>query len=175
MDGLNAGRYPPDSILMNALPFRIGFGYDSHRTDPTRPLYLGGVRFDGFPGLAGHSDADVLIHAIIDAILSAAGEGDIGSRFPNTDSRYKDIASMELLRRAIPSGWVIAQVDATVVCDAPKIGPNREQIVASLRTALGAETAITVKGKTTEGLGALGRGEGIVAFAVALLTRPSGA
>lgn len=152
-------------------PFRIGFGYDSHRTDPARPLYLGGVRFDGCPGLAGHSDADVLIHAIIDAILSAAGEGDIGSRFPNTDSRYKDISSMELLRRAIPSGWMIAQVDATVVCDAPKIGPNREQIVASLRTALGATTAITVKGKTTEGLGALGRGEGIVAFAVALLVR----
>lgn len=157
---------------MNALGIRIGFGYDSHRADPARPLYLGGVRFDGFPGLAGHSDADVLVHAVIDAILSAAGDGDIGSRFPNTDSRYKDISSMELLRRAIPSGWTIQQVDATVVCDAPKIGAHREQIIASLRTVLGSGAAISVKGKTTEGLGALGRGEGIVAFAVALLSKP---
>lgn len=156
---------------MSAPGIRIGFGYDSHRIDPSRPLYLGGVRFDGLPGLAGHSDADVLVHAVIDAILSAAGDGDIGSRFPNTDSRYKDISSMELLRRALPLEWTVQQVDATVICDAPKIGAHRDQIIASLRAVLGSGTAISVKGKTTEGLGALGRGEGIVAFAVALLSK----
>jgi 2-C-methyl-D-erythritol 2,4-cyclodiphosphate synthase len=156
-----------------SLPFRVGFGYDSHRIDPARVLYLGGVRFDDAPGLAGHSDADVLTHAMIDAILSAAGEGDIGARFPDTDSRYKDISSLELLRAALPSGWTVAQIDATVICDRPKIGPNRGRIIASLRTVLGPDAAISVKGKTTEGIGALGRGEGVVAFAVALLERVS--
>jgi 2-C-methyl-D-erythritol 2,4-cyclodiphosphate synthase len=157
--------------MTSLLPFRVGFGYDSHRIDASRPLYLGGVRFDDAPGLAGHSDADVLTHAIIDAILSAAGEGDIGTRFPDTDSRYKGISSLELLRLALPANWLIAQVDATVVCDRPKIGPNRDRIIASLRTVLGPDAAISVKGKTTEGIGALGRGEGVVAFAVALLQR----
>lgn len=157
---------------MNAIPdIRIGFGYDSHRTDPHRTLYLGGVRFDGVPGLIGNSDADVLVHAVIDAILSAAGEDDIGTKFPNTDSRYRDISSLELLRRALPSSWVVKQIDATVVCDAPMIGVHRERIVAALRTVLGPDTSISVKGKSTEGLGALGRGEGMVAFAVALLAR----
>ncbi|MEK8022988.1 MAG: 2-C-methyl-D-erythritol 2,4-cyclodiphosphate synthase [Candidatus Hydrogenedentota bacterium] len=156
---------------MSSLPFRIGFGYDSHGVDSSRPLVLGGVTFDDCPGLKGHSDADVLTHAIIDAILSAAGQGDIGEKFPDTDPRYRNISSMELLRQALPAGWLIAQVDATVVCDRPKILPNRERIIGSLRSVLGPEPAISVKGKTTEGLGALGRGEGIVAFAVALLSR----
>lgn len=150
---------------------RIGFGYDSHFVDPTRTLVLGGIRFDDCPGLAGHSDADVLTHAIIDAILSAAGQGDIGEHFPNTDPRYKDISSLELLRAALPVEWTIEQIDATVICDRPKILPNRERIVASLRTVLGPQPQITIKGKTSEGLGALGRGEGMVAFAVALLSK----
>lgn len=150
---------------------RIGFGFDSHRIDPARPLVLGGVRFADCPGLAGHSDADVLVHAIIDAILSAAGAGDIGERFPDTDPRYRGISSLELLRQALPGGLVVEQIDATVVCDRPKILANRERLIASLRTVLGPGPAITVKGKTTEGLGALGRGEGMVAFAVALLAR----
>jgi 2-C-methyl-D-erythritol 2,4-cyclodiphosphate synthase len=150
---------------------RIGFGYDSHFVDPTRSLVLGGLCFENCPGLSGHSDADVLVHAIIDAILSASNGGDIGERFPDTDPRWKGASSLELLRAIIPSDWTIEQIDATVICDRPKILPNRERIIASLRTVLGSHPQITVKGKTTEGLGALGRGEGIVAFAVALLMR----
>lgn len=153
---------------------RIGFGFDSHRTvppgtDSDRQLVLGGVTFPESPGLVGHSDADVLTHAIIDAILSALGEGDIGERFPDTDPQYKNISSLELLRRCCSSKGRLSQVDATVVCDAPKISLNRSRIIDSLRSVLGPDVAVSVKGKTTEGLGALGRGEGIVAFAVALV------
>lgn len=144
---------------------RIGFGYDSHRCDPSRALVLGGVTFPGVPGLAGHSDADVLTHAVIDAILSAAGEGDIGERFPNTDPKYKNASSIELLRQSLPKNAKIAQIDATVVCDRPNILAHREAIIASLRGVLGESAQITVKGKTTEGLNS----DGIVAFAVALL------
>ncbi len=154
-----------------ATSMRIGFGYDAHKIDSWRPLVLGGVKFENCPGLAGHSDADVLVHAVIDAILAAAGAGDIGEKFPDTDPRYKNISSLELLRQALPEGWIVEQIDATVVCDQPKILPNRARIIDSLRTVLGSGTAIMVKGKTTEGLGALGRGEGIIAFCVALLSR----
>lgn len=153
------------------LPFRIGFGYDSHRTDPSRTLKLGGVTFENVPGLAGHSDADVLLHAITDAILSAAGEGDIGSRFPDTDPAFKDADSLELLSKSLLTEWTVAQIDATVVCDQPKIGPRREEIIKTIKSVLNEDAIVSVKGKTSEGLGALGRGEGIVAFAVVILAR----
>lgn len=153
------------------MTIRVGFGYDSHRTDPSRPLVLGGVTFIDCPGLAGHSDADVLVHAIIDAILSAAGLGDIGSKFPDSDPRYRNADSIELLGLSIPGEWKVEQIDATVVCDRPKVSENRKRMIERLRTALGDETAINVKGKTSEGLGFPGRGEGMAAFAVVLLSR----
>ena len=150
---------------------RIGFGYDSHAVDPARTLILGGIKFENISGLKGHSDADVLLHAIIDAILSASGQGDIGEHFPDTDPGYENISSLELLRESIPSDWNIEQIDATVICDQPKILPERSRIIASLKSVLGQNVQITVKGKSTEKLGFLGRGEGIVAFAVALLSK----
>jgi len=151
---------------------RVGMGFDVHpiSDDPARPMVLGGVRFPG-PGLAGHSDADVIAHACADALLGAAGLGDIGSHFPDTDPALVGADSIELLREVgatlRDAGWRVANVDCSVVCDAPKIGPHRDEMQRRLSDAAGGP--ITVKGKRPEGLGALGRNEGIACWAVALV------
>lgn len=153
---------------------RVGMGFDVHpfSDDPERPMVLGGVRFAG-PGLAGHSDADVIAHACADALLGAAGLGDIGSHFPDTDERFAGADSIELLRTVggeiQAAGWTVANVDCSVVCDRPKIAPHRTEMQDRLSDAVGGP--VTVKGKRPEGLGALGRGEGAACWAVALLER----
>ena len=153
---------------------RVGLGYDVHALVPGRPLKLGGVQIESTHGLLGHSDADVLLHAITDAILGAAGLGDIGRLFPDSDARHKGADSVELLRVAAEkvraAGWTVANVDAVVIAQRPKIAPHVAAMRARIAPALGVdETAIGIKGKTTEHLGFTGRGEGIAAQAVALL------
>jgi 2-C-methyl-D-erythritol 2,4-cyclodiphosphate synthase len=154
----------------------VGQGFDVHpfSDDPDRPLVLGGVTFAGERGLAGHSDADVISHAVTDALLGAAGLGDIGEHFPDTDATFAGADSVELLRRAVAdvraAGWTPGNVDCTVVLDAPKLAPRRDDLQARLTDAVGAP--VTVKGKRPEGLGALGRGEGIACFAVAVVSSP---
>lgn len=146
---------------------RVGIGYDSHRLVPGRPLILGGIEIPYELGLDGHSDADVLTHAVIDAVLGAAGAGDIGSHFPPTDERWRDADSIELLATVVATlEGAPVNADATVICERPPIGPHRMAIEARLSAALGAP--VSVKATTNEGLGALGRGEGIAAMAVAL-------
>jgi 2-C-methyl-D-erythritol 2,4-cyclodiphosphate synthase len=150
-----------------------GIGWDSHRLEEGRPLVLGGVEIPGAErGLAGWSDADVLTHAVIDALLGAAGLGDIGQHFPDTDERWRGADSIELLRAVaemLPGP--VANVDATVACEAPKLGPHRDEMRARLAEALGVDaTAVNVKFTTGEGMGFVGRGEGIAAVAVATLT-----
>ena len=153
---------------------RTGIGYDSHRLVEGRRLILGGVDIPHEQGLAGHSDADVLTHAVIDALLGAAGLDDIGRHFPDTDERFKDADSIALLGEAI---WMVQErelrivnVDATVVIERPKLAPHREQIRASLAGALGLQPEdVNVKATTGEGIGFVGRGEGVAAIAVATL------
>jgi 2-C-methyl-D-erythritol 2,4-cyclodiphosphate synthase len=151
---------------------RTGIGWDSHRLESGRPLIIGGVEIpNSVRGLAGWSDADVLTHAVIDALLGAAGLGDIGQHFPDTDERWRDADSIELLREVralLPAAPV--HVDATVVCEAPKLAPQRDAMRARLAEALGVEpAAVNVKFTTGEGMGFVGRGEGIAALAVATL------
>ena len=152
---------------------RVGQGFDIHRfsDDPARPLVLGGVVFDGARGLHGHSDADAIAHAVTDALLGAAGLGDIGEHFPDTDPRWKGADSIELLRHAATlvrdAGWVVGNVDCSVVCETPKLAPRRAEMQQRLSAA--ASGPVTVKGRRAEGLGALGRGEGIACWAVAVL------
>jgi len=145
---------------------RVGIGYDVHRLVPGRPLIVGGVEIEFDRGLAGHSDADVLAHAITDAVLGAAGAGDIGTHFPPDDDRWRDADSIELLRTVLAGldGRVV-NVDATVICERPPINPHREAIEARLGAAVGAP--VSVKATTNEGLGAIGSGQGIAAIAVA--------
>jgi 2-C-methyl-D-erythritol 2,4-cyclodiphosphate synthase len=145
---------------------RVGIGYDSHRLVPGGPLLIGGVEIEFDRSLEGHSDADVLAHAVTDAVLGAAGAGDIGSHFPPTDERWRDADSIELLRAVVAGldGRVV-NVDATVICERPAIGPHRAAIEGRLGDALGAP--VSVKATTNEGLGAIGREEGIAAIAVA--------
>ena len=156
---------------------RVGIGFDVHPfdDDPSRPMVLGGIRFPG-RGLTGHSDADVIAHACADALLGAAGLGDIGSHFPDTDPRFSGADSIELLRAVgdeiRQAGWTVANVDCSVVCDDPKIGPHRDDMQERLSGAAGGP--VTVKGKRPEGLGALGRGEGVACWAVALLESEDG-
>ena len=152
----------------------IGLGYDTHRFEAGRPLILGGVRIEHDQGLAGHSDADVLTHAVIDALLGAAGLGDIGLHFPDTDERWRDADSIELLR--VTSGLVanedlhVVNVDATLVLEAPKIGPHRHAMREKLADALNLPVRhVNVKATTGEGMGFVGRGEGAAAMAVAML------
>ena len=150
---------------------RSGIGYDSHRLEAGRRLVLGGVVVpEAERGLVGHSDADVLTHAVIDALLGAAGLGDIGGHFPDTDARWKDADSIELLRevRAMVSreGFVVVHLDATVICEAPKLGPFRTGMQEALALASGCGS-VNVKFTTNEGMGFVGRGEGIAAMAVA--------
>jgi 2-C-methyl-D-erythritol 2,4-cyclodiphosphate synthase len=155
---------------------RVGIGYDTHRTSGVRTLVLGGVELPGVPGLHGFSDSDVLTHAVIDAVLGAAALGDIGRHFPDTDPRYEGADSIELLREAVvrvaAEGWRVGNVDATVICEEPRISPHAADMAERLAAALGVEAAsVSVKGTTNEGMGFLGRGEGIAALAVAMLQR----
>jgi 2-C-methyl-D-erythritol 4-phosphate cytidylyltransferase / 2-C-methyl-D-erythritol 2,4-cyclodiphosphate synthase len=157
-----------------SLAMRIGAGYDLHRLVPGRPLLLGGVTLPFPLGLAGHSDADVLSHAVIDAILGAAGAGDIGRHFPDTDERWKGASSLDLLRRATAvvrkAGFEVENVDAVVIAEQPRLVPFLPAITGRLAEALGIEEArVSVKGKTNEGVGEIGRGEAIAVHAVALL------
>ena len=147
---------------------RVGTGYDSHRFAAGRRLVLGGVEIDHEQGLAGHSDADVVTHAVIDAVLGAAGLGDLGAHFPPSDERWRDADSLDLLRTVLGEvrGFV-ANVDVTVICEQPAIGPHRPEMERLLGEALAAP--VNVKATTNEGMGWVGRGEGIAAIAVALL------
>jgi 2-C-methyl-D-erythritol 2,4-cyclodiphosphate synthase len=149
---------------------RSGIGIDSHRFASGRPLILGGVEIPSERGLEGHSDADVLTHAIIDALLGAAGLGDIGQHFPDTDERWRDADSMDLLRSVLAdvqaAGWAVAHVDATVMLERPKLAPHRDAIRDSLATGLG---SVNVKFTTGERMGFVGREEGAAALAVATL------
>jgi 2-C-methyl-D-erythritol 2,4-cyclodiphosphate synthase len=162
------------------MSFRSGLGYDSHRFADGRKLILGGVEIpEATRGLIGHSDADVLAHAVTDAVLGAAGLGDIGRHFPDTDDRWKDADSIELLREAVrlatAEGWAVENVDATVICEAPKLGPHRGAMEATLAGALGADAAaVNVKFTTNEAMGFVGRGEGIAALATAALAARQG-
>jgi 2-C-methyl-D-erythritol 2,4-cyclodiphosphate synthase len=149
-----------------------GIGYDSHRLIAGRRLLLGGVEIPGELGLDGHSDADVLAHAVIDALLGAAGLGDIGQHFPDSDERWRDADSMGLLREAVAmvgaAGLELVNVDCTVVMEAPKIAPHRQAIRDGLAAALGLPAQrVNVKASTGEGIGFVGRGEGVAALAVA--------
>jgi 2-C-methyl-D-erythritol 2,4-cyclodiphosphate synthase len=156
---------------------RIGIGYDIHRLIPGRPLWLGGVQIPFDRGLDGHSDADALLHAIIDALLGAAGLPDIGHYFPPSDSKIKNIASAVMLAKALSevqmAGYRVVNVDSVVLAEAPKISPYRDKMRAELAKLLGISvTDVQIKGKTNEGLDAVGRGEAIAAHAVVLLTAP---
>lgn len=154
---------------------RIGQGYDVHAfsDDPARPLVVGGVTIEGAPGLAGHSDADVLAHAIADALLGAGHLGDLGSRFPATDE-WKDISSLDILRQTAAwlreDGSTITYVDSTVVAQRPRLAPHKSEMEQAIAGALGvAGELVSVKATTTDRLGALGRGEGMAAYAVVLV------
>ena len=151
-----------------------GIGWDVHRLEAGRELILGGVRLEHDRGLHGHSDADVLTHAVIDALLGAAGLGDIGQHFPDTDPRFKDADSIQLLRTVVAylgeRGFAIGNVDATVVLERPKLGPHKAAMRARLAEALGVdERRVNVKATTGEGMGFVGREEGAAALAVAAL------
>lgn len=153
---------------------RIGIGYDSHRFAEGRKLILGGVQIPHVQGLAGHSDADAVAHAITDAMLGAAALGDIGTHFPPSDERWRDADSLDLLRRASvlleERGYQVVNVDVTVVCEAPRIGPHAGAMRERLAAALGIGSQhVSVKGKTNEGMGWIGRGEGIAVVATALI------
>ena len=153
---------------------RIGFGYDSHRFEEGRRLVLGGVEFPGETGLAGHSDADALIHAIIDALFGAAALGDIGSHFPDTDPKWKDADSARLLEAAVreieSAGYRIGNIDATVICERPKLRQKIDAIRNRLASIIGIDASrISVKGKTNERMDDIGTGVGIAVHAVALL------
>ena len=156
---------------------RVGQGFDVHRysDDRLRVLVLGGQRFEGERGLHGHSDSDVVAHACIDALLAASGLGDIGSMFPDTDPGLSGADSIEMLRQAVAAvrsaGWNPVNVSCSVVLDSPRISPRKTQMQRCLSEAAGAP--VTVTGRSTEGVGALGRGEGVAAWAVALVSRAS--
>lgn len=159
------------------LEIRVGQGFDIHpfSDDPDRRMVLGGVAFDG-PGLVGHSDADAVVHAVIDALLGAASLGDIGQRYPDTDPAHAGADSMALLVDTVAAvaseGWEVANVDCTVVLEVPRLAPRRDDMRDALSAAVGAP--VSVKGRRAEGLGAIGRQEGVACFAVALLQRDGG-
>jgi 2-C-methyl-D-erythritol 2,4-cyclodiphosphate synthase len=157
---------------------RIGIGHDTHRLAEGRPLILGGVRVEHARGLAGHSDADVVLHAVTDALLGAAGLGDIGDAFPDTDPAYRDADSRLFLRDTLArlnrAGWRVVNVDVTVCAQQPKLGPVKGRIRANLAELLGLPPdAVNVKAKTGEGVGHIGRGEAIGCHAAALIERAS--
>lgn len=153
---------------------RIGHGYDVHRLATNRDLVIGGVKIEYEAGLEGHSDADVLAHSIIDALLGAAGLGDIGSKFPDTDVEYKGISSMLLLEKTAEylrsRGWTVSNIDTTIVAQKPKMSPYINQMAENIASALGVDAGrINVKATTEEGLGFTGAQQGIAAHAVALI------
>ncbi len=157
-------------------PVRVGQGFDVHALVKDRPLIIGGVTIPHTHGLLGHSDADVLLHALTDAILGAAGLGDIGRHFPDTDAAYKGADSRVLLRAAMQKvrqkDWIVVNIDATVHAQAPKIGPHAALMVANIAADLSISTEdVNIKAKTNESLGYLGRQEGIAATVVVLLAR----
>lgn len=156
------------------MDIRVGQGFDVHALVEGRPLIIGGVRIPHTHGLLGHSDADVLLHAVTDAVLGAAGLGDIGRHFPDTDAQYAGADSRVLLRAAMEkvavAGWRVVNIDATVHAQAPKIGPHAQGMVENIAADLGiAAQCVNIKAKTNESLGYLGRKEGIAASVVALL------
>lgn len=154
--------------MTGGAPARVGIGYDSHRFTEGRRLILGGVEIEHERGLAGHSDADVLTHAIIDALLGAGGLGDLGTHFPPDDERWRDVDSFDLLRTALGMlGGRPLNADATLIAERPRLAPYRAEMERNLSTALGAP--VSVKSTTNEGMGFIGRGEGIACFAVALI------
>ena len=155
---------------------RVGIGVDAHALRDGVPLVLGGVEFPGEPGLVGHSDGDVLSHALVDALLGAAGLGDIGELFPSGDAEWQGARSLDLLARAYAevraAGWELVNADCILVGERPRIAPRREELRAALARALGAEPErVAVRATTTDGLGFTGRGEGLAAHAVALVRR----
>ena len=160
-----------------SLPWRVGEGWDVHALVPGRPLWLGGVLVPHHSGLLGHSDADALLHAITDAVLGAAGQGDIGTWFPDNDPRFKGADSAALLAEAVRGvqalGYVVANVDCTVVAEAPRLGPYKAAMRQRIAEVLGvAVEQVNVKAKTAEKMGPVGEGRSIEARAVALLYRP---
>ncbi len=159
-----------------SVPFRVGIGVDAHRFVSGRPLVLGGVTIPFPMGLEAHSDGDVLTHAVMDALLGAAGVGDKGKLFPPSDAKYKDARSLDLLfaamKAVVGAGFDIGNVDVSVMCEEPRIGPYREEMRDALATALGIDiTAVSIKGTTLEGMGFTGRKEGIAAIATVLIIR----
>jgi 2-C-methyl-D-erythritol 2,4-cyclodiphosphate synthase len=158
------------------VPFRIGIGYDIHRLVEGRRLVLGGVEIPFEKGLLGHSDSDVLTHALCDALLGAAALGDMGTHFPDTDPRFKDVSSLDLLANAFGQiaalGYAVQNVDAVVLAERPRLGPYVKSIRESLAAILAIEPdQISVKAKTSEGMESVGRGEAMAAHAVVLLSR----
>jgi 2-C-methyl-D-erythritol 2,4-cyclodiphosphate synthase len=156
--------------------YRVGSGFDAHALEEGVPLVLGGVRIDHPRGLAGHSDGDVLAHALTDAVLGAAGLADIGALFPPDDSQWKGASSLDLLARAYAdvraAGWELVNADIVLIGEEPRIAPHREEMRARLAGALGVDPErVAVRATTTDGLGFTGRGEGLAAQAVALLSR----
>lgn len=153
---------------------RIGFGYDSHRLVPGRRLIVGGVEIPFEKGLSGHSDADVLCHAIIDAILGALGAGDIGHHFPDSDPAWKDAVSIELLKQTVAlagkKGYAVSWIDTTVIAERPRLAGYLELMRSALACSGVPRELINIKAKTNEGMGFVGKGEGIAAYAVCLLT-----
>lgn len=153
---------------------RVGLGYDVHRLIHGRKLVLGGVAIPFEKGLLGHSDADVVLHALCDALLGAAGLGDIGEHFPDTEPRFKDISSMELLERTFQlvrkSGFLVNNVDATILAEAPKLDPHRSAMQSNIADVLEIETGVVnIKATTMEGLGVVGKGEAMAAMCVVTL------
>jgi 2-C-methyl-D-erythritol 2,4-cyclodiphosphate synthase len=155
---------------------RIGIGFDIHRLISGRDLILGGVKLPSAKGLAGHSDSDVLLHALADALLGAAGAGDLGTFFPDTDPRWKNSPSRIFVKKALAlaarGGWSVANVDLVVVAEAPRLGPHRQAVVRSVARLLSVPPGrVNLKAKTMEGLGDIGKGKAIASYAVALLEK----
>ena len=157
---------------MESPNFRIGFGYDVHRFAEGRKLILGGVEIPHFRGLDGHSDADVLLHSLCDAILGAGGFEDIGHQFPNTDPQYKDISSLVLLKESMKlvesKGWKVGNADVMIILEEPKIYPYVEEMKKNITGIINCD-AVSIKATTNEGLGSIGKGEGCAAYSVVLL------
>lgn len=155
---------------------RVGLGYDSHRFDPSRPLVLGGLNVPDSPGLSGHSDGDAIAHAVIDALLGAVSAGDVGSHFPPSDDAWKGADSMVLLEKAVAilreMGFEPSNVDVVVITEAPRIGPLAQAMSRRLADVMGIPAgSVSVKGKSNEGMGWIGEGEGLAVHAVALVTK----
>ena len=162
---------------MHIMPIRVGHGYDLHRLVEGRPLWLGGVEIPHARGLLGHSDGDVVLHAICDAVLGAMGAGDIGEHFPDADPRYHGIASSELLQQVVArmraDGWRLGNVDVTICAEQPRLAAHRAALRTRVAALLGAaENQVSIKAKTNEGLDAVGRGAAIAATAVVTIERP---